>query len=89
MPTLVWFINPDAPEKFYQKLRGVDYSDLKQLLPVLMPANTKGWVTIVGASSQEPEDVAAVIGEHFDASAIICRAPKPAVNQKTRKRTNE
>lgn len=85
MPTLVWFISANAPDAFYKKIRNAGYADVKALLPVLLKAQAKGWVYIVGRMAQEPRDVNALIQEHFDAATLWC---KEAGRKTTRKIKN-
>lgn len=70
MPTMVWFINRSAPPFAKKEIQRIGYSNFKELFPVILHFCAAGWVTILGSVRQGPEDVAAVIQEHFDATAI-------------------
>ena len=88
MPTLVWFISQDAPEELCREMRRIGYSNLRELMPVLLRAQEQGWVTILGSVKQGPEDVAAVIQEHFNATTIRCRQISKSTARKKRNKKN-
>jgi len=77
MKTFAWLLTKRAPLSLYSALQRVHASaDKKKLLKLLLSAESKGWIKLMGIAKGSPSDVAAVIQEHFDTKDIKLSSPK-------------
>jgi len=74
--TIAWIITGSAPDSLFAELQRIPAGDSAGMVKLLLDAEAKGWVKILGAVKGSPEDVAAIIQEHFDARVVSVRKPE-------------
>lgn len=70
MPALLWMIHLDAPQEFWDLIEGKDLSNTEGMLDELIYSHRKGWISILGCTDKNADDISSILQEHFSVDVV-------------------